>query len=130
MQDFESFCAQDENFKDTETTKRIGKHILISVSICSNLVKEAIFFCNSDPHHLVTSFIGALENLAPQSKPILKNLFFDIETTLKIELGSILEKITQRHLRREQTDLGDCDNETCTSTQFSQIQTNYVNGLC
>ena len=61
----------------------------------SNLVKEPIFFCNSDPHHLVTSFIGALENLALQSKAIMKNLFFDIDTTLNIKLGSMLENITQ-----------------------------------
>ena len=94
----------------------------ISVSISSNLVKEPIFLCNSDPHHLVTSFIGVFENLALQSKAIMKNLFFDIKTTINLKLGSILEKLTQRHNRREQADLDDCENETCTSTQFLQIQ--------
>ena len=49
----------------------------------------------------------------------MKNLFFDIEATIKNKLGSILEKLTQRHNRREQADLDDFDNETCTSTQFS-----------
>ena len=122
MFDFESVCAQEESFKDTDTTKWIGKHIPISVSISSNLVKEPFFLCNSDPHHLVTSFIGALENLALQSKAKMKKLFFDIETTIKIKLGSILEKLTQRHNRKEQADLDNCDNETCTSTQFLQIQ--------
>ena len=120
--DFESICVQEESFKDTVTTKWIGKHIPISVSISSNIVKEPIFLCNSDPHHLVTSFIGALENLALQIQAILKNLFFDIRTTLKIKLGSIFEKLTQRHNRREQADLEGCDNETCTSTQFLQIR--------
>ena len=120
--DFESICVQEESFKDTDTTKWIGKHIPISVSIPSNLVKEQIFFCNSDPHHLVNSLIGALEKLDLQSKAIMKNLFFDIETTIKIKQGSILEKLNQRHKRREQADLDDCDNETCTSTQFLQIQ--------
>ena len=120
--DFESICVQEKSFKDTDTTKWIGKHIPISVSISSNLLKEPIFVCNSDLHHLVTSFIGALENLALQSKAIMKNLFFDIETTINIKLGSILEKLTQRHNRREQAHLDDCDNETCTSTQFLQIQ--------
>ena len=43
-------------------------------------MKEPIFPCTSDPHHLVTSFIGALENLALRSKTKLKNLFFDIKT--------------------------------------------------
>ena len=52
----------------------------------------------------------------------MKNLFFDIGTTITSKLGSILEKLTQRHNRREQADLDDCDNETCTSTQFLQIQ--------
>ena len=56
----------------------------------------------------------------------MKNLFPDIESTLKIKLGSILEKRTQRHNRREQADLDDCDNETCASTQFLQIQKNQL----
>ena len=81
-----------------------------------------IFFCNSDPHHLVTSFISALENLALQCKAMRKNLFFDIETAIKIKLGNILEKLTQRHNQGKQANLDDCDNETCTSTQFLQSQ--------
>ena len=120
--DFESICVQEESFKDTDTTTWIGKHFPISVSISSNLVIETIFLCNSDPQDLVTSFSGDLENLALQGKAILKNLFFDIETMINIKPGSILEKLTQRHNRREQTDFDDCDNETCTSTQFLQIQ--------
>ena len=122
--DFESICVQEENFKDTDTTKWIGKHIPISLPISSNLLKGPIFLCNSDPHHLVTSFTGDLENLDVQNKAIMKNLYFDIETTINIKLGSILEKPTQRHNRREQADLDDCDNKTCTSTQFLQIQKN------
>ena len=85
-------------------------------------MEESILFCISDPHYLVTSFIGALENLALQSKAIMKNWFFDIETTINIKLGSTLEKLTQRHNRRKQANLDDCDNEACTSTQFLQIQ--------
>ena len=90
MFDFESICVQEESFKDTDTTKWIEKHFPISVFISSNLVKGPIFLCNSDPHHLVTSFIDALENSPLQSKTIMKNLFFDIETTIKIKLGNIL----------------------------------------
>ena len=125
--DFESICVQEETFRDTNTKSWIGKHVPISVSICSNLVEEPIFLCNSDPHHLVASFIGVLENLASQSKAKMKNLFLDIETTIKIKLGSILEKLTQRHNRREQADLDDCDNDTCASTQFLQTQKKSVN---
>ena len=129
--DFESICVQEETFRDTNTTTWIGKHIPISVSIFSNLVQEPIFFCNSDPHHLVASFVGALENLAAQSKAKMKNLFHDIETTIKIKLGNILEKFTQRHNRGEHArfDMSqdDCDNEICASTQFLQIQKKSVN---
>ena len=114
--DFESICVQEETFRDTNTTTWIGKHVPISVSISSNLVEEPILLCNSDPQQLVASFIGALESLASQSKTKLKNLFPDIETTIKKELGSILEKLTHFHKRREQADLDDCDNEICAST--------------
>ena len=127
--DFESLCVQEESFKDTDTTKWIGKHIPISVSISSNLVKEPIYLCNSDPLYLVTYFIGALEKLALHSKAIMQNLFFDTEKTKNVKLGSILEKLTQRHDRREQADLDDCDNETCTSTKFLQIQKKQLTDL-
>ena len=80
---FESMCVQQKSFKDTDTTNWIGKHIPISVSISSNFVKKRIFLCNSDPHHLVTSFNGAHEKLALQSTAITKSLFFDIKTTTK-----------------------------------------------
>ena len=86
--DFESICVREESFQGTDTTKWIGKYIPISAHISTNLVKEPVFLCNSDPHHLVTSFIGALGNLALQSKGIIKDLFFDIETTIKIKQGS------------------------------------------
>ena len=124
--DFESICVQEETFRDTITRTWIGKHVLISVSISSNLVEEPIFIYNSDPHHLVASFIGILENLASQSKAKMKNLFLDIEKTIKIKLGSVLEKLTKRHNQREQADLDDCDNEACASTQFMQIQKNQL----
>ena len=94
----------------------------------SNLLEEPYFLCNSDPHHLVASFSGALENLAFQSKAKMKNFFLDIETTIKIKLGNIFEKLTQRHNRREHArfDMSqdDSDNEICASTQFLQIQKN------
>ena len=89
-------------------------------------MEEPIFICNSDPHHLVASFIGTLEKLASQSKAKMKNLFLDIKTTIKIKLGSISEKLTQRHNRRENATIDlsqdDGDNEICASTQFLQTQ--------
>ena len=120
--DFEPICVQKETFRDTNTTTWIGKHAPISVSISSNLVEEIIFRCNSDPHQLVASFIEAPENLASQSEAKKENLFIEIETTINFTLGDILEKLSQRHSRREHAifDISqdDCGNETCTSTQL------------
>ena len=123
---FESICVQEESFKETKTSTWIGMHVVIAVSMSSNVVEEPIFLYNSDPHHLVSSFIGTLEGLESQSKAQMKLLFPDIETIIKIKLRSILEKLTQRHNRREQADLNDCDNEICASTQFLQIQKNQL----
>ena len=129
--DFESICVQDETFRDTNITTGIGKHVPISASISSNLVEEPIFLCNSDPRHLVASFIGAVENLATQGKAKMKNLFLDIETTIKIKLGNILKKPTQRHNRREHARFDmiqdDCDKEICDSNQFLPIQKKSAN---
>ena len=67
-----------------------------------------------------------LENSALQGKAIMKNLFYDIKTTEKNKLGSILDRFTQGLNRREQVDLNDCDNKTCTSTQFFSVTTETV----
>ena len=93
-------------------------------------MEEPVFLCNSDPHHLVASFIRALEKLASQSTAKMKNLFLDIEKTIKNKLGSILEKLTQRHSRRESArfDISQngCDNEICAPNQLLQIQKNQL----
>ena len=61
----------------------------------------------------------------PTSKAKMKNWFLDIETTIKIKLGSILEKLTQGHNRRKSARFdmsqGDCDTEICASSQFLQL---------
>ena len=76
--DFESMCVKEESCKDTDTSEWIGRHVLILVSSSPNLVKEPILLWSSDPHHLVTSFIGALETLALQSKTLMKSLSFTL----------------------------------------------------
>ena len=81
--DFESICVQEESSKDTDTTKWIRKHVPISVSVSSNLVKEQNCSCNSNPHHLATFFNAALEYIALKRKAKIKRLFFDNETTIK-----------------------------------------------
>ena len=128
--DFESTCVREETFEDTNTTTWIGKHVPISVSSSSNLVEKPIFLCNSDPYHLVASFIGALEISASQSKAKMNNFSVDIETTIKIKLGRISAKLTQRHNRRESArfDMSqdDCDNKICASTHFLETQKNQL----
>ena len=56
----------------------------------------------------------------------MKNLFLDIDTIIKNKLSDILEKLTQRHHRRENARFNmsqdDCDNEICASTEFLQLQ--------
>ena len=66
-----------------------------------------------------------------QSIAQLKLLFLDMGTTIKYKLGSILEKLIQRHNRREQvTKILTCikmiDNVNCASTQFLKIQKNQI----
>ena len=95
--DFESICNKEETYKETETTKWIGKHVPISVSISSNLIPEPIFLCNSDPLYLVSSFISTLEGLATQSKAQMKLRFIEVECATKIKLYNILQQLNQRH---------------------------------
>ena len=91
MFDFESICVKDNSYKQTETTTWIGKHVPISVSISSNLIPEPIFLCTANPHHLISSFITALEGLATQSKAQMKLNFIEVETAIKGKLCAILE---------------------------------------
>ena len=131
--DFESICVKEETYKETETTKQIGKHVPISVSISSNLIPEPIFLCNSDPRHLVSSFINALEGLATQSKEQMKLRFIEVETAIKIKISSILEQLNQSHIQQER--VIDYDNEEYFNdtmeekelpTQFLQMQKNQL----
>ena len=94
--DFESICVKENSYKQTETTTWFGKHVPISVSISSKLIPEPIFLCNANPHHLISSFITALEELAAQSKAQMKLNFFKVETAIKIKLCAILEQLNHR----------------------------------
>ena len=97
-------------------------------------MRESQFSCvtNSDPHHIVSSSIGAPESgIANRKKSTIDTLVVDIEGTFQIKLGSISEKIPQRHKRQEQvrrfdTNQDDCGNETCASTEFVQIRKNQL----
>ena len=91
----------------------IQKHVLISVFISSSLVEEPFFLFNSDPHHVVAPFIGAHANLGPQSQTKLKTLFQNIETTIKKNLGSVLEKLNRRLNWRKQATRFDTNKDDC-----------------
>ena len=63
-------------------------------------------------------------------------MFRDFETTVKnkLESISILETLTQRHLRQEQvrrfdTNQDDCKNKNCASTYFLRIRKKQVKEL-
>ena len=126
--DFESICVKEDSYKQTETTTWIGKHVPISVSISSNLIPEPIFLCNANPHHLISSFITALEGLATQSKTQMKLNFFEVETAIKTKLCDVLEQLNQRR-NRVSNFVDDCiveKEEKDLSTQFLQMQKNHI----
>ena len=81
--DFESIRVQEDKFNDTDTTTRIVKHVLISVSISSNLDKQRIFSSNSNSRALVESSVDALDGLAIQNKAQIKLKFLEIENRVK-----------------------------------------------
>ena len=127
--DFESVWVKEANsYKQTETTTWIGKHVPISVSFSSNLIPEPIFPCNANPHHLISSFITALEGLATQSKALMKLTFIEVKTAIKIKLCAILE-LNQRRNRAERVSsfvddfIVEVEGKDL-STQFPQMQKN------
>ena len=130
---FECFYVKEETYKETETTKWVGKHVPISVSISSNLLPEPSFLCKSDPRHLVSSFVSALEGLATQSKAQKKIRFIEGEAAIKIKLSSTLKQLNHRHSQRERVIDYDNDEyfkdtaeENESSTQFLQMQKSHL----
>ena len=127
--DFESICVKKDSYKQTETTTLIGKHVPISVSISSNLSPEPIFLCNTNPHHLILSFITALEGLATRSQ--MKLNFIEVGSAIKIKPCAIVEQIDQKRNRAERLSnfVDDCiveEEEKDLSTQFLQMQKNQL----
>ena len=99
--DFESICVRKDSYMQTDTTTWIGKHVPISVSISSNLIIEPSFLCTANSHHLIPSFITALEKLANQRKAQMKLNFIEVETAIKIKLCAVLKQPHQRRNRAE-----------------------------
>ena len=130
--DFESICIPEEKFTNTKTTTWIGKHVLISVSISSNLIPIPIFLCKSNPRDLVESFIDAVEGLATQSKAQMKLKFLEIETAIKSRLTRTPESLNECRCRNqlvfelEDHCFEDDNEEKDASTQFLQMQKNQL----
>ena len=98
----------------------------ISVSISSNLIPEPILLCNANAHHLISSFVTALDGLATQRKAQMKMNFIEVETAIKIKLCVILEQLNQKRNRAERMSkfVDDCiveEEENYLSTQFLQM---------
>ena len=132
--DFPSICVKEDSFKQTETTTWIEKHVAVSVSISSNLIPEPISLSDANPHHLISSFITALEGLATQSKAQMNLHFIEVETAIKIKLCAILEQLNQRRNRAEKVSnfVVDCiveEEEKYLSTHFLQMQKNQLIAL-
>ena len=103
----------------------------ISVSISSNLIPKPIFPCNANNHHLISSFITALEGLASPIKAQMKLNFFEVKTAIKIKLCAILEQLHQRRNREKRVSnfVDDCileAEEKDLSAQFLQMEKNQL----
>ena len=125
------FVSRKQTHTNKQTTTWIGKHGPIAVCISSNLIPEPIFLCNANPHHLVSSFITALEGLATQSNAQMKLNFIEVETAIKIKLRAILEQFNHRRNWAERVSnfVDDCiveEDEKDLSTQFLQMQKNQL----
>ena len=127
--DFESICVKEDSYRQTKTTTWIGKHVPISVSISSNLIQKPIFLCNANPHHLIASFITALEGLATQSKTQMKLNFIEIESAIRTKLCAVLDQLNQRR-NRVSNFVDYCiveeEEEKDSSTQLLKMQKNQL----
>ena len=91
--DFEAICVQSVEANNTVTTSRIGTQVPVSVSICSNLLDEPVFFCENDPNHLIISFVAQLETLAAKNKPDLRPKFLAVEAEIKTRLSDVSSRL-------------------------------------
>ena len=98
---FESICVRKDSYKETESTKWVGRHMPMSVSVSLNLIQEPLFPGNTNPHNLISSFITAVERLATQGNAQMQLKFFEVETAMKIKLFKILEQLNEKANRAE-----------------------------
>ena len=91
-----------------------------------------MFPCNSNPRHLIESFIDAVEGLATQSKAQRKMKFLEVETAIKSKLTRTLESLNERPCRNQRVFdfedhcLKDENEEKDASTRFLLMQKNQL----
>ena len=90
------FVSRKRHTSKLKLQRGLGSMCPYQFSISSNLTPEPNFLCNANPHHLILSFITALEGLATQSKAQMKLSFIEVETAIKIKLCAVLEQLNQR----------------------------------
>ena len=95
---FDYFCVQEDKFRKTDVTTRIGKHSPISVSLSFNMIEQPMLFCHSNTGALVESFVDGLE---AESKVRMELKFLEIETSVKTKLNQIFSALNQRRCREE-----------------------------
>ena len=131
--DFESNCVKNSKLVDTKTTTWVGKHETVSVFITSNILKEPIFICNTEPHSLVSPFVKTVESLAEKNKLEMNLKFPDIASRIKEKLERVLSAINTKRRQLSNgkepqerlVDMGDDDeDEISVSTQFVLTQKN------
>ena len=93
--DFETICAKEESYKQTDYN--------LDWEACANisfyLVKldsGTLFSLQRQSSSSISSFISALEGLATQGKTQMKLTFIEVETATKIKLCAIQEKLNER----------------------------------
>ena len=105
---------------NTELTSSIGKHVPISVSIISNLLEEAILFCNSDPNQLIWDFVSNLELISHKSAILMKEKLQNFISRLEEKYWLARDKVHVREtegLVNDEAETGEQVEEDSNSTR-------------
>ena len=105
---FESLCVLNEIFKNTVELPWEGRNVPEGLSSCQS------FSWNDFPSASFILIISLRRSSEfARSKTLVKEAFFDIETTINLKMSFILENLNQRHnpcehMIKLQIELKDC----------------------
>ena len=114
---FESICVKGSTITDTKTTARVVKQEPISVSITSNLLKEPLCICDTEPQSLLSSFVTSLKNFAEKIKLELGLKFLKIGTTIQEKLERVTLTLNKRKPTISPTSENDQDSAVHTEDE-------------